>query len=101
MDFAILGNEEKCTGDSARRAGNEYLYQTLAKDNIQTLQKYDVKKIVTACPHCLNTLGNEYKQLGGDFQVEHHSEYISQLLKEKKIHIEKEKTNEKSTLDLS
>ncbi len=90
VNFAILGNEEKCTGDSARRAGNEYLYQTLAKNNIETLNKYKFKKIVTACPHCFNTLGNEYQQLGGDYQVQHHSEFIAQLIDQKKISVHAE-----------
>src|SRR6185437_7440448 len=69
IKFAILGTEEQCTGDPARRIGNEYLYQTLAKANIETLNRYNVKKIVTACPHCFNTIKNEYKDFGGNYEV--------------------------------
>jgi len=83
--FAILGSEERCTGDAARRIGNEYLFQTLAKANIETLNRYQVKKIVTACPHCFNTLKNEYKDFGGNYEVIHHSEFIAQLIQEGKI----------------
>lgn len=81
IKFAILGNEEKCTGDSARRIGNEYLFQTLAKENIDTLNRYGVKKIVTACPHCFNILKNEYKDFGGNYEVTHHSQFIASLIK--------------------
>lgn len=80
VDFAVLGHEESCTGDSARRIGEEYLYETLAKQNVETLQKYEFKTIVTPCPHCLYTLKNEYKQFGGDFDVRHHSQYIDSLV---------------------
>jgi Fe-S oxidoreductase len=80
MKFAILGTEETCTGDAARRIGNEYLYQTLAKTNVETLNRYAVKKIVTACPHCFNTLKNEYRDLGGSYEVVHHSQLIAQLI---------------------
>lgn len=80
VDFAVLGHEESCTGDSARRIGEEYLYETLAKQNVETLQKYEFKTIVTPCPHCLYTLKNEYKQFGGDFDVRHHSQYIDALV---------------------
>ncbi len=83
--FAILGNEEQCTGDPARRAGNEYLYQTLAKANIETLNRYNVKKIVTACPHCFNTIKNEYKDFGGSYEVLHHSQFIAQLISEGRL----------------
>ncbi|NDD92114.1 (Fe-S)-binding protein [bacterium] len=83
--FAILGNEEQCTGDPARRIGNEYLYQTLAKANVETLNRYSVKKIVTACPHCFNTIKNEYKDFGGDYEVLHHSQFIAQLIRDGKI----------------
>lgn len=82
VKFAILGTEEKCTGDSARRIGNEYLAQTLMKDNIATLDKYNVKKIVTACPHCFNTLKNEYPQFGGTYNVQHHTDFLAKLLEE-------------------
>ena len=83
--FGILGTEETCTGDSARRIGNEYLFQTLAKANIETLGRYKVKNIVTTCPHCFNTLKNEYKDFGGDYHVEHHSQYIARLIREGKL----------------
>jgi Fe-S oxidoreductase len=85
IKFAILGNEEQCTGDPARRIGNEYLFQTLAKANIETLNRYNVKKVVTACPHCFNTLKNEYKDFGGTYDVVHHSQYIAQLLQDGKL----------------
>ncbi|OFZ20179.1 MAG: hypothetical protein A2X94_09755 [Bdellovibrionales bacterium GWB1_55_8] len=85
IKFAILGKEEQCTGDPARRIGNEYLYQTLAKANIETLNRYNVKRIVTACPHCYNTLKNEYKEFGGNYDVFHHSQYIAKLIGEGRI----------------
>ena len=78
--FAILGQEEKCNGDPARRMGNEYLYQMLAKENVATLDRYGVKTIVTACPHCFHQLGNEYPQFGGNYDVVHHSTYVASLL---------------------
>jgi Fe-S oxidoreductase/nitrate reductase gamma subunit len=81
VDFAILGDEETCTGDAARRAGNEYLFQTLAQSNIQTLRQYKFRVILTQCPHCLNTLKNEYPQFGGAYNVVHYTEYIEQLLR--------------------
>ncbi|HEX8038158.1 MAG TPA: (Fe-S)-binding protein [Chryseosolibacter sp.] len=80
VKFAVLGVEESCTGDPARRAGNEFLFQMQAMSNIQVLQGYGVKKIVTACPHCFNTLKNEYPELGGDFEVIHHSVFLQQLI---------------------
>ncbi len=85
VKFAILGTEEQCTGDPARRIGNEYLYQTLAKANIETLNRYQVKKIVTACPHCFNTIKNEYKDFGGNYEVHHHSQFIAHLIAQGKI----------------
>lgn len=85
LKFAILGTEEKCTGDPARRLGNEYLYQILAKENVETLKKYRVQKIVTACPHCFNTIRNEYPDLDGCFEVIHHTQLIQRLIKEGKI----------------
>ncbi len=85
ISFAILGTEEKCTGDFARRVGNEMLYQMMAEENIETLNGYNVKKIIAACPHCLNTLKNEYPQKGGDYEVIHHSAFIDQLVKTGKI----------------
>ncbi len=85
VSFAILGTEEKCTGDFARRVGNEMLYQMMAEENIETLNGYNVKKIIAACPHCLNTLKNEYPQKGGNYEVIHHSAFIDQLVKAGKI----------------
>lgn len=85
IDFAILGSEESCTGDSARRLGQEYLFQMMAESNIETLNKYKFKKIVTACPHCFNTIGNEYKQFDGNYEVIHHSVLISELVELGKI----------------
>lgn len=85
MDYAILGNEEMCTGDPARRAGNEFMFQMMAYQNIQLLNQYQVKKIVTACPHCFNTLKNEYPELGGNFEVIHHATLIQNLINEGKI----------------
>lgn len=87
VNFGILGTEEGCSGDSARRGGNEYLYQTLAQQNVDTMNGYNVKKIVTACPHCYNTIKNEYPQFGGEYEVYHHSEYINMLAKEGKIDV--------------
>ncbi|MFH1195879.1 MAG: (Fe-S)-binding protein [bacterium] len=87
VEFRILGSEEKCNGDTARRLGNEYLAQTLMNENVETLNNYGVKKIVTACPHCYNSLKNEYPQFGGNFNVVHHSEMIEKLLAEGKIKI--------------
>jgi len=80
ISYAVLGKEEMCTGDPARRAGNEFLFQMMAYQNIQLLNNYAVKKIVTACPHCFNTLKNEYPALGGNYEVLHHSEYLQQLI---------------------
>lgn len=80
LKFAILGKEEACTGDPARRIGNEYLYQVLAEQNVTALNSYEVKKIVTACPHCFNTIKNEYPQFGGNYEVVHHTELIQELI---------------------
>lgn len=82
IDFAVLGPEESCTGDPARRAGNEFLFQMQALSNIQILNGYNVKKILTACPHCYNIFKNEYPDLGGHYEVIHHSEFLDQLLKQ-------------------
>jgi Fe-S oxidoreductase len=90
VDFAILGTEEKCTGDPARRAGNEYLAQTLMADNISTMNRYGVKNIVTSCPHCFNTLKHEYPQLGGSYNVIHHADFIDQLIQSGKLKLPKE-----------
>ena len=83
--YAILGKEELCTGDPARRAGNEFMFQMMAYQNIQLLNGYGIKKIVTACPHCFNTLKNEYPELGGNYEVIHHASFIQQLIDEGKI----------------
>jgi len=85
VNYAILGNEETCNGDSARRIGNEYLFQMLAEQNIETFKTYNVKKIFSQCPHCFNILKNEYSALGGDYEVMHHSQLIAELLKDKRI----------------
>jgi len=85
VKFAVLGTEETCTGDPARRAGNEFLFQMQAMNNIQVLNGYGIKKIVTACPHCFNTLKNEYPELGGNYEVIHHSTFLQQLINEGKI----------------
>ena len=82
VDFAILGQEEACTGDPARRAGNEFLFQMLAQQNVMTLNMYEVKKIVTACPHCFNVIKNEYPALGGNYEVMHHTQFLQSLLAE-------------------
>ena len=85
INFAVLGSEEICTGDPAKRSGNEFLFQMQAMQNISTLDKYGVKKIVTTCPHCFNTLKNEYPQLGGSYEVLHHSQFLDELIKNKKL----------------
>jgi heterodisulfide reductase subunit D len=85
IKYAILGKEEMCTGDPARRAGNEFMFQMMAYQNIQTLNNYGVKKIVTACPHCFNILKNEYPELGGTYEVIHHTVLLQQLIDEGKI----------------
>ena len=87
ISFAILGNEERCTGDPARRAGNEFLFQMLALQNIETLNLYGVKKMVTACPHCFNALKNEYPALGGHYEVIHHTQLIADLIAEGRLKI--------------
>jgi Fe-S oxidoreductase len=86
--FAVLGPEEACTGDPARRAGNEFLFQMQAKANIQILNGYQVRKILTACPHCYNTIKNEYPDLGGNYEVIHHTQYIEELIEKGKIVVE-------------
>jgi len=85
IDFAILGPEETCTGDPARRIGNEYLFQTLAKQNIETMGRYKFKTVLAQCPHCFNTIKNEYPQFGGNFEVVHHADFIERLIKEGKV----------------
>ena len=95
VDFAVLGTEESCSGDPAKRAGNEFLFQMQAMTNIEVLNAYEVKKIVTACPHCYNTLKNEYPELGGVYEVIHHTELLKSLVDEGKITIEGGKFNGK------
>ena len=87
INFGILGTEESCCGEPARRLGNEYLFQMQAQKNIELLKNYNVKRIVTACPHCYNTIKNEYPQFGGEFEVIHHTEFMASLLKEGKLRI--------------
>ncbi|MBC8767842.1 (Fe-S)-binding protein [Arenibacter sp. BSSL-BM3] len=88
VSFAVLGTEESCTGDPAKRAGNEFLFQMQAVTNIEVLNAYEVKKVVTACPHCFNTLKNEYPGLGGNYEVVHHTQFLKQLLEEGRISVE-------------
>ena len=88
VSFAILGSEESCTGDPAKRAGNEFLFQMMAMQNIEVMNAYEVKKIVTGCPHCFNTLKNEYPALGGNFEVMHHTQLIQELIADGKLSIE-------------
>lgn len=85
--FAVLGTEESCTGDPARRAGNEFLFQMLAQNNIALLNGYGIKKIVTTCPHCFNILKNEYPALGGNYEVMHHTTFLQQLLDDGRLSI--------------
>ncbi|MBK6506944.1 MAG: 4Fe-4S dicluster domain-containing protein [Ignavibacteria bacterium] len=96
VKYGVLGSEEKCTGDPARRLGNEFLAASLIQQNVETLKKYNVKKVVTACPHCMNTLKNEYSAFGIELEVTHHTEFIENLLKEKKL-IPTKKLDEKVT----
>lgn len=88
VDFGVLGTEESCTGDPAKRAGNEFTFMMQAMQNIEVLNAYEVKKIVTTCPHCFNTLANEYPELGGKYEVLHHTQFINQLLKDGRLSIE-------------
>ena len=90
INFAILGNEEMCTGDPVRRAGNEFSFQMMAYQNIKILDGYGIKKIVTACPHCFNTLKNEYPTLGGNYEVIHHTVFLQQLIDEGKIRMKED-----------
>ena len=85
VEFAILGKEESCTGDPARRAGNEFVFQMTALQNIETLNMYNVKKIVTTCPHCFNIIKNEYPALGGNYEVMHHTQFLQSLINEGRI----------------
>lgn len=88
INFAVLGTEESCTGDPAKRAGNEFLFQMQAMCNIQVLNAYEVKSIVTTCPHCFNTLKNEYPELGGNYEVKHHSQFLQELINQGKLSVE-------------
>ena len=88
VSFAVLGTEESCTGDPAKRAGNEFLFQMQAVTNIEVLNMYEVKKIVTACPHCFNTIKNEYPELGGNYEVVHHTQFLKDLLADGRITME-------------
>jgi Fe-S oxidoreductase len=97
IEFRILGIEEKCNGDTARRLGNEYLAQMMMQENVETLNKYQVKKIVTGCPHCYNSLKNEYPQFGGNFEIFHHTELFEKLIKEKRILFSNNEMNLKMT----
>src|ERR1044071_2735903 len=85
INYAILGKEELCNGDPARRAGNEFMFQMMAYQNIQVLNNYGIRKVVTACPHCFNILKNEYPELGGHYEVIHHSVFLQQLIYEGSI----------------
>src|SRR5690606_2322698 len=88
IDFAVLGTEEGCNGDPAKRAGNEFLFQMQAMTNIEVMNSYGITKIVTACPHCFNTIGNEYPELGGNYEVMHHTQFLKALLKEGRLKVE-------------
>ena len=88
VSFAILGQEESCTGDPAKRAGTEFLFQMMAMQNIQVLNGYEVKKIVTGCPHCFNTLKNEYPALGGNYEVLHHTQLLNTLIQEGRVQLQ-------------
>jgi len=88
INFAVLGTEEACTGDPARRAGNEFVFQQLAQQNIATMNGYGVKKIVTTCPHCFNIIKNEYPELGGKYEVVHHSTYLQELINNGQLKVE-------------
>lgn len=88
IDFAVLGTEESCTGDPAKRAGNEFLFQMQAMANIQVLDGYAIKKIVTTCPHCFNTFKNEYPELGGNYEVMHHTQFLRALINEGRLKVE-------------
>lgn len=87
VDFAVLGTEESCTGDPAKRAGNEFLFQMQAMTNIEVMNAYEIKKIVTTCPHCFNTLKNEYPELGGNYEVLHHTQFINSLISDGRLAI--------------
>lgn len=88
IKYAVLGEEESCTGDPARRAGNEFLFQMQAMSNIQVLDAYQIKKVITACPHCFNTIKNEYPDLGGHYEVIHHTTFLQQMIDEGKLKVD-------------
>jgi Fe-S oxidoreductase len=88
VSFAVLGTEESCSGDPAKRSGNEFLFQMQAVTNIEVMNAYEVKKVVTACPHCFNTIKNEYPGLGGNYEVVHHTQFLKQLLDDGRISME-------------
>ena len=96
VDFAILGTEEKCTGDPARRIGNEYLFQERAKENVEVLKRHNVRKIIASCPHCFNTFANEYGDFGGEYEVVHHTQLIDRLLKEGRITLDPAKAQDET-----
>jgi Fe-S oxidoreductase len=96
VEFRILGTEENCTGDVARRTGNEYLAETLTKTNVETFQRYNVQKIVTTCPHCLNTLKNEYPQFGFNADVSHHTQFINELITSGRLKIDRSKVSQQT-----
>ena len=95
ISYAVLGTEESCSGDPAKRAGNEFLFQMQALSNIEVLNSYSIKKIVTACPHCFNTIKNEYPDLGGTYDVIHHSQLIDQLINDGKLNVKNDQFNGK------
>lgn len=88
VSFAVLGTEEGCTGDPAKRAGNEFLFQMQAMSNIEVLNSYEIQRIVTACPHCFNTIKNEYPELGGNFEIMHHTKFLKTLMDEGRLKVE-------------
>ncbi len=94
VDFAVLGNEERCTGDPARRAGNEMLFQMMALANIEILNAYNIKKIITICPHCYNIFKNEYPDMGGKYDVIHHTQFLKEMLEQKKLKVGNNKLKE-------
>lgn len=101
ISFGVLGKEETCTGDPAKRAGNDFLFQMQALTNIETMNAYGVKKVITTCPHCFNTIKNEYPSLGGNYEVLHHTQFLKQLLEENRIHVEGEVLREKRSLTMT